>query len=95
MPERPCNDGFLSLNAECALGVDAKWDRLPCPNVKDMLPSVCLRNAANSGLASRGRCCGVPAPKDCIEEVGGLQLFRSPALVESLGSVEDSGMMPK
>jgi len=86
--------GFRSLEAVCALGVDAKCDRFPCPSLNPALPSVCRRNAANSGFASSGRCCGVPAPNDCIEEVGGLQFVLGPAF-ESLGSDNGSGIKPK
>jgi len=66
------------------LGVNAKWERLPCPRLNVWFAAVCLRNASKSGLASTGICFGVWALKDRIEEVGGLQLSLGP-MPESLG----------
>lgn len=75
-------------------GVDAKWDRFPCPRLKPWLDSVCRRNASKSGFESMGRCLGDAAPKERIEDVGGLQCPFGPA-PESRGSVIGSTMRPK
>lgn len=87
--------GFRSgFGRICALGVEAKCERFPCPRLKALCPSVCLLKAAKSGFASKGRCFGDVAPNERIEEVGGLQVSFGPA-PESLGSLAGSTMRPK
>lgn len=88
--------GLLSgLGRTCAPGVDAKWERLPCPRLKPLFSSVCRLKASKSGFAPSGKCCGESAPpKERMDEVGGLQLSFGPT-PESLGSLAGSTIRPK
>jgi hypothetical protein len=87
--------GFRSgFRRICALGVDAKYERLPWLRLKPCFSSVCLLKASNSGFASMAICLGEDAPKDRIDDEGGLQLSFGPA-PESRGSVAGSTISPK
>lgn len=70
---------FSSFGLMIALGVEAKWERFPCPRLKAFGPSVCLLKAAKSELASSGRCLGDAAPNERMDDEGGLQLPFGPA----------------
>lgn len=83
--------------AEPTPGVDAKCDRFPCERLKAIPDSDCLLKASKSGFESKGRCIGevaAAAPKERMDEVGGLQLSLGPIL-ESRGSLLGSIMRPK
>jgi hypothetical protein len=74
--------------------VRVKWEVVRLKAAFERFASTCLRNASNSGFASRGIWFGMTAAKDLTEDEGELQFSRG-TWHESRGSVVGSTASPK